>query len=49
MTLRLRLVAGLVALMAVGLAIFGFTTYELYSLSLIHISPPSRQASPPCR
>ncbi len=33
MTLRLRLVAGLVALMAVGLAIFGFTTYELYSRS----------------
>jgi two-component system OmpR family sensor kinase len=33
MTLRLRLVAGLVVLMAVGLAIFGVTTYELYSRS----------------
>ena len=33
MTLRLRLVAGLVALMAVGLAIFGVTTYKLYSRS----------------
>jgi two-component system, OmpR family, sensor kinase len=32
-TLRLRLVAGLVALMAAGLAIFGVTTYELYSRS----------------
>ena len=31
MTLRLRLVAGLVVLMAVGLAIFGVTTYKLYS------------------
>ena len=31
MTLRARLVAGLVALMVVGLAIFGLTTYELYS------------------
>ena len=33
MTLRSRLVTGLVALMAVGLAIFGVTTYELYSRS----------------
>ncbi len=33
MTLRARLVAGLVALMVVGLAIFGVTTYELYSRS----------------
>ncbi len=33
MTLRARVVAGLVALMVVGLAIFGVTTYELYSRS----------------
>lgn len=33
MTLRTRLVAGLCVLMAVGLAIFGVTTYELYSRS----------------
>ena len=33
MTLRARLVAGLVALMTLGLAIFGVTMYELYSRS----------------
>ncbi len=33
MTLRARLVAGLFVLMAVGLAIFGVTMYELYSRS----------------
>ncbi|MGH9036231.1 MAG: hypothetical protein ACRD0O_10745, partial [Acidimicrobiia bacterium] len=33
MTLRLRLVAGLVALVTVGLAIFGVTTYQLYARS----------------
>lgn len=33
MTLRLRLVAGLVALVTVGLAIFGVTTYRLYARS----------------
>jgi two-component system OmpR family sensor kinase len=33
MTLRLRLVLALVALMTVGLAIFGIATYELYSRS----------------
>src|SRR3954470_3674833 len=31
MTLRLRLVAGLVILVLTGLAIFGFSTYALYS------------------
>ena len=33
MTLRARLVAGLVVLMTLGLAIFGVTMYELYSRS----------------
>ena len=33
MTLRLRLVIGLALLVTVGLAIFGFTTYSLYSSS----------------
>ena len=33
MTLRLRLVLGLLVLMTVGLAIFGFSTYALYSRS----------------
>jgi two-component system, OmpR family, sensor kinase len=33
MTLRLRLVIGLALLVTVGLAIFGFTTYSLYSNS----------------
>ena len=32
-TLRARLVAGLVVLMAVGLGIFGVTMYKLYSSS----------------
>ncbi|MEO6123678.1 MAG: HAMP domain-containing sensor histidine kinase [Ilumatobacteraceae bacterium] len=31
MTLRLRLVAGLVVLLTIGLAIFGFSTYGVYS------------------
>jgi two-component system, OmpR family, sensor kinase len=33
MTLRLRLVLGLVVLVTAGLAVFGFATYELYSRS----------------
>jgi two-component system OmpR family sensor kinase len=33
MTLRLRLVLGLVVLVTAGLALFGFATYELYSRS----------------
>src|SRR5437868_1432208 len=33
MTLRLRLVLGLVVLVTAGLAVFGFATYELYSPS----------------
>ena len=33
MTLRLRLVLGLVALVVVGLAVFGITTYVLYARS----------------
>src|SRR5581483_11866308 len=33
MTLRLRLVLGLVVLVTAGLAVFGFGTYELYSRS----------------
>ncbi|MGH8972596.1 MAG: sensor histidine kinase [Acidimicrobiia bacterium] len=33
MTLRLRLVAGLVALVTAGLAVFGVTTYQLYARS----------------
>ncbi len=33
MTLRLRLVAGLVALVTAGLAVFGLTTYQLYARS----------------
>ncbi|HVW31446.1 MAG TPA: hypothetical protein VHL53_02800, partial [Acidimicrobiia bacterium] len=33
MTLRLRLVLGLVVLVTVGLAVFGFATYGLYSRS----------------
>ncbi|HYT38249.1 MAG TPA: hypothetical protein VEN99_01995, partial [Acidimicrobiia bacterium] len=33
MTLRLRLVLGLVVLVTAGLAVFGFSTYELYSRS----------------
>ena len=33
MTLRLRLVLALALLVTVGLAIFGFTTYSLYSHS----------------
>ena len=33
MTLRLRLVLGLVALVVVGLAVFGVTTYVLYARS----------------
>ena len=47
MTLRLRLVAGLVALMAVGLAIFGFTTYELYSRSQYRQLNSNLQSSVP--
>src|SRR5947209_19542965 len=33
MTLRLRLVLGLVVLVTAGLAVFGFATYTLYSRS----------------
>src|SRR6266571_1191188 len=33
MTLRLRLVLGLVVLVTAGLAVFGFATYQLYSRS----------------
>ena len=33
MTLRLRLAIALVALVTVGLAVFGYTTYTLYSRS----------------
>lgn len=35
-SLRFRLVAGLVVLMVAGLAVFGLTTYELYSNSQYH-------------
>ena len=33
MTLRLRMIVGLVLLVTIGLAIFGFSTYGLYSRS----------------
>jgi two-component system OmpR family sensor kinase len=46
-TLRLRLVAGLVLLMTVGLAIFGVTMYELYSRSLYSQLRTDLQSSVP--
>ena len=47
MTLRARLVAGLVVLMTVGLAIFGVTMYELYSRSQYDQLSSELQASVP--
>ncbi len=46
-TLRARLVAGLVVLMTVGLAIFGVTMYELYSRSQYDQLSSELQASVP--
>jgi len=46
-TLRARLVAGLVLLMTVGLAIFGVTMYELYSSSQYDQLSSELQASVP--
>ncbi len=46
-TLRTRLVAGLVVLMTVGLAIFGVTMYELYSSSQYDQLSSELQASVP--
>ena len=46
-TLRARLVAGLVVLMTVGLAIFGVTMYELYSSSQYDQLRSELQASVP--
>src|SRR5271170_5486855 len=46
-TLRARLVAGLVVLMTVGLAIFGVTMYELYSSSQYDQLSSELQASVP--
>src|ERR1700678_116695 len=47
MTLRARLVAGLVVLMTVGLAIFGVTMYELYSRSQYNQLTSELQSSVP--
>ncbi len=47
MTLRLRLVLGLVALVTVGLAIFGVATYTLYSRSEYQRLDDQVQASIP--
>ena len=47
MTLRARLVAGLVVLMAVGLGIFGVTMYELYSSSQYRQLDSDLQSSVP--
>jgi two-component system OmpR family sensor kinase len=46
-TLRARLVAGLVALMTLGLAIFGVTMYELYSRSQYNQLTSELQSSVP--
>jgi len=47
MTLRLRLVLGLVVLVTAGLAVFGFATYELYSRSQYDRLDSQIQASAP--
>ena len=39
MTLRLRLVLGLVVLVTAGLAVFGFTTYQLYAREVTNPTP----------